>query len=293
MKVFIFGKQWKNSNRPFVEQLIKKLHKEKIEIAVFGDYLDAVPEDLVFDQYQRIETNKDLSEAKVHFIIVLGGDGTILSATTIIKDLEIPILGINMGRLGFLASIEQHRIDEAIDDLLMKKYRIEERFMLELLSEPQVFPGQNFALNDCTILKRDNSSMITIHTYIDDVFLNAYWADGLIISTPTGSTAYSLSCGGPIMFPESDNFILTPVAPHNLNVRPLVIPSDKTLKFSIQGRSENYLCTLDSRYETVSSGVDLIIKKSPMATKLILLESENFITTISNKLGWGSDKRNR
>jgi len=290
MKALIYGQKWKAAHSKYINILTNKLKTEKIEFKFAGGLiteapLEVTPTDMVLDK-------KGLEAFGPDVIITLGGDGTILSAVTLIKESEIPVLGINLGRLGFLASIEQSRIEEAIDLFIAKKYTISERVMLQLETEPATFGDKNYALNDFTILKRDNASMIVLHTYVDGEFLNSYWADGLIVSTPTGSTGYSLSCGGPIIFPTADNFILTPVAPHNLNVRPVVLSSDHELTFKIEGRSENYLCTLDSRSTTVTSDYSLTVRKNPFKTKLIRLDGDNFMNTIRHKLNWGIDKRN-
>ncbi len=289
MKALIYGQKWKKENDPYIQVLLNKLDEEGVEYAFSENMTKEAPRPY---SQPTIKTQDALEQYSPDVIITLGGDGTILSAVTLIRELEIPILGINLGRLGFLASIEQQRIREAIDLFLAGKYTISERAMLELLSEPNNFGDENYALNDFTILKRDNNSMIVLHTYVDGEFLNSYWADGLIVSTPTGSTGYNLSCGGPIIFPTSDNFILTPVAPHNLNVRPVLLSSDHELSFKIEGRSENYLCTLDSRHTTVTSEYDLKIRKNKFSTKLINLDGDNFMSTIRNKLHWGLDKRN-
>ena len=289
MKALIYGQKWKKENDPFIQILLKKLDKEGVEYAFSENMALEAPRPI---KREVIKTQEALAQYNPDVIITLGGDGTILSAVTLIRELEIPILGINLGRLGFLASIEQQRIEEAIDLYLAKEFTISERAMLELISEPNIFGTENHALNDFTILKRDNNSMIVLHTYVDGEFLNSYWADGLIVSTPTGSTGYNLSCGGPIIFPTSDNFILTPVAPHNLNVRPVLLSSNHELSFKIEGRSENYLCTLDSRHTTVTSDYDLKIRKNKFSTKLIRLKGDNFMSTIRSKLHWGLDKRN-
>lgn len=289
MKALLYGQKWKRENDPYIQVLLNKLDKEGVEYAFSENLALEAPKPV---KQPVIKTQEALAQFGPDVIITLGGDGTILSAVTLIRELEIPILGINLGRLGFLASIEQQRIEEAIDLYLAKQYTISERAMLELISQPNNFGSENHALNDFTILKRDNNSMIVLHTYVDGEFLNSYWADGLIVSTPTGSTGYNLSCGGPIIFPTSDNFILTPVAPHNLNVRPVLLSSDHELSFKIEGRSENYLCTLDSRHTTVTSDYDLKIRKNKFSTKLIRLKGDNFMSTIRSKLHWGLDKRN-
>ncbi len=290
MKTLVFGQRWKKGDSAFIELLMKKLIAVDAEIRLS----EKLAQEAIspFRALDTIKNRQELEEFSPDVVITLGGDGTILSAADMIQDLEVPILGINLGRLGFLASIEQERLEQAIDLYLGGEFTISERAMIQLDSTPAVFRGKNHALNDFTILKRDNSSMIVLHTYVDGDFLNSYWADGLIVSTPTGSTGYNLSCGGPIIFPTSDNFILTPVAPHNLNVRPVVLSSDHVLTFKIEGRSENYLCTLDSRHTTITSEYELTIRKSPFKTRLIEVKGDSFMSTIRNKLNWGLDKRN-
>jgi len=197
-----------------------------------------------------------------------------------------------LGRLGFLASIEKEKIREAISLLKAGRYSLSERTLLHLESNHPLFGDIPFALNDCTLLKRDTSSMIVIHTFINGAYLNSYWADGLIISTPTGSTGYSLSCGGPIIFPNSGNFVITPVAPHNLNVRPIVISDSSVISFEVEGRAENFLCTLDARFETITSEFQLAVRKCDFDIKLIQLHGWSFMHTIREKLMWGTDTRN-
>lgn len=289
-KVVIYGTKWKAENSRYINTLTNKLTQASIDYKYSRALAEEAPLDIPDDQV--LDSHEDLKGYDPDLIITMGGDGTILSAVTMIQKLEVPILGINLGRLGYLANIEQERIEQAVDLLQAGQYTISERVMLQLFSEPEIFGEKNYALNDFTILKRDNSSMIVLHTYVDGEFLNSYWADGLIVSTPTGSTGYSLSCGGPIMFPTAQNFILTPVAPHNLNVRPVVLSSNHELTFKIEGRSENFLCTLDSRHTTITSDYKLTIKENPFKTKLVKLNEDNFMNTLRNKLNWGIDKRN-
>jgi NAD+ kinase len=289
MKVFVYGQRAKEKDVPFIKELLDKLNRAEVEVEIYKPFYDEL-KNLLDIEMATFEKEEELSAGSADYMITLGGDGTILSAMTLIKDAAIPILGINLGRLGFLASIEKQKIEIAIQDLVSKKYTIEKRSML--LLEGDLFKGMPYALNDFTILKRDTSSMITIHAYINGEFLNSYWADGLIVSTPTGSTGYNLSCGGPIVFPGSGNFAVTPVAPHNLNVRPIVIPDNSELRFKIEGRSENYLCTLDSRYETIQAEQELVLRRGDFDTHLVKLLDQRFMNTMRNKLNWGFDKRN-
>jgi NAD+ kinase len=207
-------------------------------------------------------------------------------------DSNIPIAGVNLGRLGFLSSIDKNAIAEAIKALVQGNYQLDKRTVLQLDANLPVFNGLTYALNDCTISKRDTSSMIVVHTYVNGEFLNSYWADGLIIATPTGSTGYSLSCGGPIIFPNSGNFVITPIAPHNLTMRPMVIPDDAILSFEIEGRGEYFLCTLDSRYEAITQNHRLAVKKANFTINIARLFEQNFLSTLREKLGWGIDSRN-
>lgn len=290
MKCLIYGQYWNNQDEPFVRGLFSELSKRDIAFAIYEPYAKQIP--ISLESAKTIGTYKDLKSYAPDFIITLGGDGTILSAVSLIADLEIPIMGINLGRLGFLASIEQERISTAIENIVDRKFSISQRNMLKVKSSPDIFGKSNFALNDFTLLKRDNSAMVVIHAYVDDQFLNSYWADGLIVSTATGSTGYSLSCGGPIVFPTADTFVLTPVAPHNLNVRPIIISGDSSVRLKIEGRAENYLCTLDSRNEIISSNYEIQLQRNDFSTRLIVLEGDNFMKTIRHKLNWGLDKRN-
>ena len=231
---------------------------------------------------------------KADFVISMGGDGTILDAATIVRDSGVPILGINIGRLGFLSTIGKERLDTAITALEKGTYVVDRRSLLHLDSKPgPIFGDLDFALNEFTILKKDSSSMITIHVYINGEFMSSYWADGLIVATPTGSTGYSLSCGGPIVFPGSNNLVISAVAPHNLNIRPIVVSDDAVISFEVEGRSTEFLVTLDSRQMVVQSGTQLAVRKESFSVSLIRLDDMNFLTTLRNKLNLGVDTRNR
>lgn len=293
MQVVVFSRLLKEKDIPHIQNLFDALHREGINAYVYGPYLKQIRDKVDFHRDVGVfEGYLDFSVKKLDFFITLGGDGTILSALTHVRDSNVPIVGINLGRLGFLASIEKKRISDAISLLKRGMYLIEERSLLYLESNLPLFGEIPFALNDCTLLKRDTSSMITIHTFINGAYLNSYWADGLIVATPTGSTGYSLSCGGPIIFPNSGNFVLTPVAPHNLNVRPIVLSDDSVISFEIEGRAENFLCTLDSRFESVTSAHQLAVRRNDFTIKLIQLHDVGFMETIRNKLAWGIDTRN-
>ena len=293
MQVLLFGQNLHDNHLEYIRELLDVLREEEIRVMIYGAFYTIMKEKMdVGTEYAVFSEESDFERYKIDVVITLGGDGTILKAVTLIEHREVPILGINLGRLGFLASIEKKFIGQAIRQLRKGMYKIDARAMLYLETNSDIFPGKRFALNDFTLHKRDTSSMITIKTFINGDFLNAYWADGLIIGTPTGSTGYSLSCGGPIIFPNSGNFVITPVAPHNLNVRPIVISDNAVISFEIEGRAPHYLCTLDSRFETVSPSYQLAIRKYEHKTRLVQLHNFSFLKTIHEKLTWGSDSRN-
>lgn len=290
MRVLLFGQRVDPKQLPYIKELFDALRAEGMEVSVFKPFHEKLSQHLKYGSDIAVTDVFDKNATDI--VITLGGDGTILSAVKHIEAQEIPILGVNMGRLGFLASIENKFATKAVQQLARGMYSIEDRSMLYLETSGHVFGNQRFALNDFTLHKRDTSSMMTIRTFINGDFLTSYWADGLIVATPTGSTAYSLSCGGPIIFPKSGNFVITPVAPHNLNVRPIVVSDDSVISFEIEGRSSTYLATLDSRFETVTDDQQLAVRKSDFVTKIILPDDFSFMKTIHDKLTWGADSRN-
>ncbi len=293
MQVVIYSQLLKEKDIPHVQELFDLLAEGQFSTYVYGPYLEEIRPHINFKKdVGHFESHLDFRIKKFDMVITLGGDGTILKAATLVRDFKIPILGINLGRLGFLARVEKTKLQETLRLLSRGRFETERRDMLYLESSPGLFGATPFALNDCTLLKRDTSSMITIHTFINGAYLNSYWADGIIVATPTGSTGYSLSCGGPIVFPGSGNFVVTPVAPHNLNVRPIVISDDAVVSFEIEGRAENFLCTLDSRFETITSVHSLAVRKNAFGLQLVKLPGVNFMETLRSKLNWGEDRRN-
>jgi NAD+ kinase len=293
MQIVVYGRIGKKKDFPIIQSFFDILAEEGISAYVNKVYLESLQGNIDFKNDVGIfEGYLDFKTRNFDYIITLGGDGTILNAVAEVRDADVPILGINLGRLGFLASIEKEKIREAIGLLKSGRYSLSERTLLQLESNHPMFGDIPFALNDITLLKRDTSSMIVIHTFINGAYLNSYWADGLIVSTPTGSTGYSLSCGGPIIFPNSGNFVITPVAPHNLNVRPIVISDSSVISFEVEGRAENFLCTLDARFETITSEFQLAVRKCDFDIKLIQLHGWSFMHTIREKLMWGTDTRN-
>lgn len=238
----------------------------------------------VFDHFTKGETMADV-------LICVGGDGTILDTLSIVRDTGVPILALNTGRLGFLADVQLENLHHALDDVEKGNYSIEQRSLLQLDSSHPLF-DYNYALNDFVIHKKETSSMIVVHAYLNGEFLNSYWSDGLIISTPTGSTGYSLSCGGPIIFPKSDSMVITPIAPHNLNVRPVVVSDDVVISFEIEGRASSYLASLDARSQSITGEVNMAIRKADHKLNLMRLSNIHFLDTLRNKLHWGFDRRN-
>lgn len=292
MKIAIYGREFNNSVLPFVQDVFDALLYYGIETIVHLEYNEFIkdkvklPKDLAtFSNHTELCNNADV-------LISLGGDGTLLDTLALVRDSGIPVIGINFGRLGFLASINKNEIKNAIQALLNKEYSLDKRTLLNVESKHNLFGDENFALNDITIHRRDNTAMMIIHAYMNDEFINSYWADGLIIATPTGSTAYSLSCGGPIIFPSAQNFVITPIAPHNLNVRPVIIPDDVSLRFEVEARSTKFLVSCDSRTATVDRSVKITINKAAFHVNLVRLNNESYLTTLRNKLLWGIDTRN-
>lgn len=292
MKVAIYGRSTNDNISEHIQLLFSKLNEYKTDILIYEPFYKFLT--LKMEIKGSIKTFNAHSDLKqdVDCMLSLGGDGTFLETLTYVRNSGIPVLGINTGRLGFLANVAKNEINDAIESLVNKKYSIEKRALLSVTSPVNLFGEVNYALNELTIFKKDSSSMITIHTYINGDYLNSYFADGLIIATPTGSTAYSLSCGGPLVMPGSQNFVITPIAPHNLNVRPLVISDNNVIKLKVEGRSSHYLASLDSRSEIIDSSVELTLKKADFELHIIKLENQNFFNTIRNKLLWGIDKRN-
>lgn len=292
MKVGIYGRSFDDSFIPNIQVLFNTLKFFGWGVCVYEPFNAYLKPRISFDSpYQTFNKHSDIKD-EIDILISVGGDGTFLETINIVRDSGIPILGVNTGRLGFLASTSKENIKAALEDIKADKFRLQQRSMLTLITEQDLFGEDNFALNELTVHKKETSSMITIHTYIDDLYLNSYWADGLIVATPTGSTAYSLSCGGPIMVPGALDYVITPIAPHNLNVRPVVVPDSRTIRLKIEGRGRDFLCSLDSRSVTIDSSIELEVKKANFQINVIQTEGQNFLNTIRNKMMWGLDRRN-
>ena len=294
MKVAIYGQYYLNSTEPIIRDIFVFFNENKVEMVIEEAFLKLLYEkEIVKKDYKTFQSHKEL-DASFDIMISIGGDGTILRAATLVRDSGIPILGINAGRLGFLAMVQKDEIAEFLQLIIEKKYTISERTLISLSGNPEIqeISDINFAMNEISVSRKDTTSMITIETYLNDEFLNSYWADGLIISTPTGSTGYSLSCGGPILTPNVSSLVITPIAPHNLNARPLVIPDDTVIRLKVTGREKHYLVSLDSRIASVKNESELTIRKTPFKIKMVEIQEETFLKTLRNKLLWGEDKRN-
>jgi NAD+ kinase len=291
MKIAIHGRNFNESARPFIEAMFSELASREIEVQLSKNFRVFLDENHIQHHTSLVyERQADLYDARL--IVSMGGDGTLLETITHVGSRQIPVIGINVGRLGFLATVSPDRISDMITALDSGQFRIDERTLVAVESNNDVFDGINFGLNDFTITKTDTSSMITVHTYLDDEFLNSYWADGLIISTPTGSTGYSLSCGGPVLVPHSQNFIVTPISPHNLNVRPLVVEDTAVIRLEVKSRSNNFLISLDARSRVVDGNTRLTIRKADFRARLIKMLDDSFLNTLRSKLSWGLDMRN-
>ena len=294
MKVAIYGQYYQNSTEPIIKDIFVFFNTNKVEMVIDSAFLKILYEKkIVQKEYKTFESHTEL-DASFDMLISIGGDGTILRAATLVRDSGVPILGINAGRLGFLATVQKENIAEFMQFVIEKKYTLSKRTLLSLSCSPnnESIQDINFAMNEITVSRKDTTSMITIDTYLNDEFLNSYWADGLIISTPTGSTGYSLSCGGPILTPDVKSLVITPIAPHNLNARPLVVPDETEIRLKISGREENYLVSLDSRITSVKNESILTIKKTPFQINMVEIPEETFLKTLRTKLLWGEDKRN-
>jgi len=292
MRIAVYGRQFNDGIVvPYIQQVFDKLAMHGVEIYVHPQLCEFLKANVKSVQYKVLDDTVKL-KGFIDLFLTLGGDGTLLDMVAVIRDSGIPVIGINFGRLGFLASINKNDIDAAIYAVVNKQFTLDSRELLSIDSEMEIFGKDNFALNDITIHKRDDAAMITTHVFLNKEFLNSYWGDGIIISSSTGSTAYSLSCGGPIIFPESNSIVLTPVAPHNLNVRPIVLPDTSVLAFDVECRSNNYLVSCDSRTAIIDKTMRFQVSKAEFRLNLIRLNNESYLSTLRNKLLWGLDVRN-
>ena len=294
MKIAVFGRFYNATTTISVERLFSFLLEKNIDAYIETEFFNIIKKESPnIDDYRAFKTFDTLDKS-FDLLVSIGGDGTILRAIVFVKDIGIPIIGINTGRLGFLATIQVDQIEKAIQNIIDGKYKISERSLLSIETSPEneTITELNFALNEIAVSRKNTTSMITVETHLNDEYLTSYWSDGLIISTPTGSTGYSLSCGGPVIKPDTNSFILTPIAPHNLSARPLIIPDSTEIKLRVSGREDNHLVSLDSRIATLDNGTLITIKKADFKIKMIDLLNESFLGTLRKKLLWGEDNRN-
>lgn len=293
MKVAIYGLTYQDNAIEFLEELLEELQKEAANVFIEADFYDLYLACGGSSEYPTFTAHSGL-DGSFHMFVSFGGDGTILRATTFVKDLGIPIVGVNTGRLGFLSTFKKEDVRKVVQEFVQGAYTIVERSLVQLHTKglDVEFGDLDFALNEITVSRKDTTSMITVETHLNNEYLTSYWADGLIISTPTGSTGYSLSCGGPVIVPTAKSLVLTPIAPHNLNARPLVISDDTVIRLKVSGREDNHLVSLDSRIASLENGQEITITKAPFTIKMIEYTSESFLKTLRNKLLWGEDKRN-
>lgn len=294
MKIGIYGQFYHKDPEEYIQLILDVLQKNGANVFIEEGFLKIIEQhEGISTPVSSIETFKKL-DTSYDFFLSIGGDGTLLKSVTFVRDLGIPIIGINTGRLGFLATIQKEKITESIQNLMEGKFEISERSLLSIETSPPnpALSPLNFALNEIAVNRKNTTSMIKVDTKVDDEYLTSYWSDGLIVSTPTGSTGYSLSCGGPVMDPAASSIIITPIAPHNLNARPLVLPDSSVLSLKVSGREESYLVSLDSRIATLTNDTHITIKKAPFTIKMVQMENSSFIKTLREKLLWGEDKRN-
>jgi NAD+ kinase len=293
MKLAIYGQSYQDNALKYVFELLEELAKMEATVAIEEEFYALISAKKPNSKYSTFNHSAGL-DASFDLLVSFGGDGTILRAVTFVGDLGIPIVGINTGRLGFLSTYKKEEVRNMMQAFISGNYTVVERSLVSIYASPEIeeFKGLNFALNEVTVSRKDTTSMITVETHLNDEYLTSYWADGLIISTPTGSTGYSLSCGGPVITPTAQSLVITPIAPHNLNARPLVISDDTVIRIKVSGREDQHMVSLDSRLASIANGKELVVKKANFTIKMIEYASESFLKTIRNKLLWGQDKRN-
>jgi NAD+ kinase len=291
MNIALYGRSGSLEINGYIQQLISKLESLSCKLWIYQPFYESIRQKISFNSKIIFFNNHDEIAQSVDFLFSIGGDGTLLDTITLVRDSQIPVMGINLGRMGFLSSVQKEMIIPAVEEIVKGNFILNQRSLIQLQS-PDLFGNLNFALNELTINKKDSSSMILIHVYVNNQFLNSYWADGLIIATPTGSTGYSLSCNGPIITPDSENFVITPIATHNLTVRPIVIPDNSLIRINVEGRENRFLVGLDSRSVTIDSSTELLISKADFKINLVKQSNDDFFATIRKKLKWGLDFRN-
>ncbi len=293
MKVALFGQTHQEHVLEYVLELLDELRTVDAGVSIEKDFYEFLSETGALGRHHTFTQEKGL-DSSFDMFVSFGGDGTILRAITFVRDLGIPVVGVNTGRLGFLSTFKKEEVRQVVREFVAGEYRLVDRSLVQLEADFPIpeFGDMNFALNEITVSRKDTTSMITVETHLNDEYLTSYWADGLIVATPTGSTGYSLSCGGPVITPTAQSLVITPIAPHNLNARPLVISDDTVIRLKVSGREEHHLVSLDSRIATLENEREITIKKAGFTVKMIEYVSESFLKTIRNKLLWGQDRRN-
>ena len=293
MKVAIYGQTYQDNALEYLIELLDELQKEHAEVSIESEFYSLYRNTEGSKEYRTFSIDQGL-DSSFEMFVSFGGDGTILRATTFVRDLGIPIVGVNTGRLGFLSTFKKEDVRKVVQEFKQGAFTVVARSLVQLNTKKldHEFGNLNFALNEITVSRKDTTSMITVETYLNNEYLTSYWADGLIISTPTGSTGYSLSCGGPVIVPTAKSLVLTPIAPHNLNARPLVISDETVIRLKVSGREDNHLVSLDSRIASLQNGEEITIRKAPFSINMIEYTSESFLKTLRNKLLWGEDRRN-
>ena len=292
MRIALYGKAFESGKEEFVKEIINVLYGAGAEISIYrpfiGNIINCLGEDIAyhtFDGYSQLKGNADV-------LFSFGGDGTVLDCGPLVRDSEIPVFGINLGRLGFLSSVSFDETLDAVRNILDGNFDVEPRSMVQIVGSEVLFDGINYGLNEVSILHRTYDSLIEVHVFVDDRLLNIYWCDGVLLSTPTGSTAYSLSAGGPIMAPNTDSFLITPIAAHNLSMRPIVISDKSRVRIKVEGRCDNYALGIDSRIKLVDKSFEFEIMKADFCFKIVKMHDSDFFSTVRSKLLWGNDVRN-
>jgi len=292
VKIALFGKEFNSDQLGYFRILTEALESRGCKLLIWKPFHDFLKDKITFHQEVAIFADHNDLKGQADMLFSIGGDGTMLHSVRLVRDSGIPIAGINLGRMGFLSSIPRSEIISAVEEILENRYRIVKRTLISLHSPLALFNDFNYAFNELSINKKENSSLVVVHVWVNDQPLHSYWADGLIVATPTGSTAYSLSCGGPILTPDSSNFVITPIAPHNLSVRPVVIPDNSLIRIRVDSREHQALVGLDSQTAIITPDVELVVGKAGFEINLVQRLNENFFSTIRAKLNWGSDIRN-
>ena len=292
MKIALFGKNIREGYETHLANLLRKLSENNCELIVYGPFLKSIQRIQGFESFDRVFEDHSQLRHNADMLFSIGGDGTLLDTVSLVRDSGIPVLGINLGRLGFLSSISREDIIPSVEKVLNGAFSLDQRTLLKLDSRSGLFGDFPFALNDLTVSRKDSTALIVVHVYVDDLFLNSYWTDGLIVATPTRSTAYSMSSGAPIVSPGSENFVITAIAPHTLTIRPLVVSDKSAIRLRVDGRDKMFMASIDSKVDTITAEDEMIVRCADFKFNLVKVEDKDFYTTIREKLKWGLDARN-